>query len=167
VIITIWRHGEAGSAFTDRERELTGGGTDDVGFGCQQFHEVCSERGLPHPDRILHSPWVRTAQTADIIGSAFSHAERQPAKALAPGSTIADVDRLLESELSATPCPAHILLVGHQPLVSRLADHYLDDGGRVPTLTPGALVCLELESAALGCGRLLFWALPPGYEAHV
>jgi phosphohistidine phosphatase SixA len=167
VIVTIWRHGQAGSAFTDRERELTGAGIDDVGFGCQQFHEVCAERGLPHPDRILHSSWVRTTQTADIIASAFTHAERQAAQALIPGCTPADVDGLLEKVISEEICPEHLVLVSHQPLVSRLADHYLDNGDRVPSLTPGALVSLELEVAAAGCGRLLFWALPPGYEAHV
>ena len=167
MIVTIWRHGQAGSAFTDRERELTGTGIDDVGFGCRQFHEVCEERGLPHPDLILHSTWVRTAQTADIIASAFTHAKKQPARALIPGSLLADVDGLLEEVRSADTCPAHVVLVSHQPLVSRLADHYLDNGDRVPSLTPGALVSLELEIAAAGCGRLLFWAMPPGYEAHV
>jgi phosphohistidine phosphatase SixA len=138
-----------------------------VGFGCQQFHEVCNERGLPHPDRILHSAWVRTTQTADIIASAFTHADMQPARELQPGRTTADVDSLLETVFSAEQCPVHTVLVSHQPLVSRLADHYLDNGGRVPSLSPGALVSLELDVAATGTGRLLFWALPPGYEAHV
>jgi phosphohistidine phosphatase SixA len=167
VIVTIWRHGQAGSAFIDRERQLTGDGTDDVGFGCQQFHDVCAERGVPHPERILHSTWVRTTQTADIIASAFTHADMLPARALIPGSTPADVDALLEQTLAGDSCPRHVILVSHQPLVSRLADHYLADGGRVPSLSPGGLVSLELDIAAVGCGRLLFWALPPGYEAHV
>mgnify|MGYP001825379912 FL=1 len=167
MIVTIWRHGEAGSAFTDRERELTGRGTDDVGFGCQQFQEVCNERGLPLPDLSLYSAWVRTTQTADIIASAFSHAQRRATRSLIPGSTPADVDSMLEQHFATRPQPVHVVLVSHQPLVSRLADHYLDDGGRVPSLSPGGLVSLALDVAATGCGQLLFWALPPGYEAHV
>ena len=167
MIVTIWRHGEAGSAFTDRERELTGRGTDDVGFGCQQFHEVCNERGLPHPDLILHSAWVRTTQTADIIASAFTHSERRASNSLIPGCTPADVDSVLDQLFSDRAQPVHLVLVSHQPLVSRLADHYLDNSGRVPSLSPGGLVTLALEVPAIGCGQLLFWALPPGYEAHV
>lgn len=167
MIVTIWRHGQAGSAATDRERQLTGTGTDDVGFGCQQFHEVCSERGLPHPEQVLHSTWVRTTQTADIIASAFTHAVMRPSTALIPGSSPADVDAALDELLSNTACPAHLVLVAHQPLVSRLADHYLGEYGKVPSLSPGALVTLELGVAAAGFGQLVFWARPPGYEAHV
>ena len=167
MIVTIWRHGQAGSAFTDRERQLTGTGTDDVGFGCQQFHEVCNERGLSHPERILHSTWVRTTQTADIIASAFTHAEMLPSQALIPGCAPVDVDHLLEQILAGADTPRHVVLVSHQPLVSNLVDHYLADGGRVPSLNPGGLVSIELEVAAMGCGQLLFWSLPPGYEAHV
>ena len=167
MIVTIWRHGQAGSAATDRERELTGAGTDDVGFGCQQFHEVCHERGLPHPELILHSSWVRTTQTADIIAAAFSHADIRPAAALIPGSGPAEVDSLLTEVLACSPCPSHLVLVSHQPLVSRLADYYLGDPGKTPSLSPGALVSLQLDVAARDCGELLFWALPPSYEAHV
>ena len=32
MIVTIWRHGEAGRAISDRKRELTGRGTDDIGW---------------------------------------------------------------------------------------------------------------------------------------
>ena len=167
MILTIWRHGEAGSAYSDRERELTGTGTDDVGFGCQQFHEVCLQRGLPHPEKVLHSDWVRTTQTADIIASAFTHATMAQLPALTPGNTPIEVDRALDALLAGDSAPQHVVLVSHQPLVSRLADHYLGDSGRVPNLSPGALVTLQLEVVAPACGQLLFWALPPGYEAHV
>jgi phosphohistidine phosphatase len=167
MIVTIWRHGEAGIAASDQQRELTGTGIDDVGFGCQQFHEVCMQRGLPHPERVLHSDWVRTTQTADIIASAFSHATMAPLSALTPGHTPAQIDAVLELLLASDSVPQHLVLVSHQPLVSRLVDHYLGDSGRVPNLSPGALVTLQLEVAAHNCGQLLFWALPPGYEAHV
>lgn len=167
MIVTIWRHGQAGSAFSDRERQLTGEGADDVGFGCQQFHELCNERGIPHPDLIIYSNWVRTTQTADIIASAFTHARAESGAALVPGSTPADAEKLLDELLATVPCPAHVVLVSHQPLVSRLVDHLLENDMRVPTLDPGALVSLRLEVVARGCGELLFWSLPPGYEAHV
>lgn len=167
MIVTIWRHGEAGSAASDKQRELTVTGIDDVGFGCQQFHQICQQRGLSQPDAVLHSDWQRTTQTADIIASAFSHATMASHAALIPGNEPAQVDVLLEELLLREQPPHHVVLVSHQPLVSILADHYLGDFGRVPGLSPGALVCLQLDTAAPGCGQLLFWALPPGYEGHV
>ncbi len=164
MIVTIWRHGEAGRAISDRKRELTGRGTDDIGYGCHQFHDSCSARGIEHPQLILYSEWVRTTQTADIIASAFTHADKRSERALMPGSVVADVDRALATLLDVDP-PEHLLLVSHQPLVSRLVDHYLADPGRVPGLSPGGLACLQLDTPARGCGELLFWALPPAYES--
>ena len=165
MILTIWRHGEAGRAPTDRQRELTDRGRDDIAFGCHRFHDTCTERGLPHPGRVLHSSWVRAVQTADIIGSAFSHAAREPFEALIPGMSERDVDAALQALGECSE--EHLLLVSHQPLVSRLVDHYLGERGRVPMLNPGGLASLDLTAPAAGCASLLFWALPPEYEAHV
>jgi phosphohistidine phosphatase SixA len=167
MIVTIWRHGEAGSAPSDRQRELTDRGTDDVAFGCHCFHDTCIERHLPPPARILHSSWLRTTQTADILASAFTHAERGPCEALIPGSDVAHVDRALTDIVTGDACPEHLVLVSHQPLVTHLVDHLVGERGRVPSLTPGGLVALRLEVPAAGCAELLFWALPPDYEAHV
>lgn len=167
MIVTIWRHGEAASAATDRQRELTDGGRDDIAFGCHRFHDTCIERGLPHPDLILHSSWLRTSQTAEIIDSAFSHAKMRTLDALIPGSRVAEVDRAVDDILAMDQPPVHLVLVSHQPLVSRLVDHYLDTPGKVPPLSPGGFAVLELDVAGRGCAELLFWALPDAYEAHV
>ena len=164
--LTIWRHGEAGSAVTDRKRELTNQGTDDIGFGCHQFHNLCEQRGLPHPDLILYSEWVRTVQTADILASAFSHAALERSNALIPGRRPGDVDAELELR-QAQDTPQHIVLVSHQPLVSALIDYYLADAGKVPSLVPGGLTTLELEVIGAGCATLVFCAQPPEYEAWV
>ncbi len=165
MIVTIWRHGEAGSAARDRLRELTDRGRDDVAFACHRFHDTCEERGLGHPTRILHSAWVRATQTADIVASAFSHANMRPFEALAPGNGPRQVDEALHQ--LGPESDDHLVLVSHQPLVSTLVDHYLGDPGRVPSLSPGGLVVLSLDVVAAGCGELLFWALPPEYEARV
>lgn len=167
MIVTIFRHGEAGRAVTDRQRELTSQGEDDVGFGCTRFHEICHRRDIPHPQLIVHSPWVRTAQTADIIASAFSHAAQRPTPALQPGADLAAVDALLQQLAAAPNEPTHVVLVSHQPLVSELIDHYLGDYGRVPSLPPGGLATLKFELPEPSCGELLFWALPPQYEASL
>lgn len=167
MIVTIWRHGMAEAGKIDWQRNLTTAGRDDVGFGCRQFHEACVSRGLPHPTAILYSPLVRTAQTAEIIAGAFTHAEVSAEPALQPDSDVATVDFVLGKCAKPGDAEQHILLVSHQPLVSQLADHYLGEAGTVPSLTPGAVATLALDTPAAACGRLLFWAMPPEYEAGV
>lgn len=163
MIITIVRHGEAGSAAKDEDRELTDNGTDDVSFGSHQLHDLCLDKSLPMPDWILHSAWRRTTQTAEMLAAAFT-ASVEANYALLPGQSIADVDNALSP---LPPGISHCVLVGHQPMVSELVGHYLDDNSRVPALSPGGLVSIRLEFAAQGCGELLFWAMPPEYRGYV
>jgi len=164
VILTIWRHGEAGSAPTDRQRQLTDRGMDDIGFGCQQLYDALQVRNIPAPGLILYSPWVRTAETAKIIGSAFSHATSSELDSLRPDSTVLAIETSLAECAGDPSSPAHVVLVSHQPLVSRLAGHLLGAGHGVPSLSPGALVTLSLDVVAADCAQLLFWAVPPEYE---
>jgi phosphohistidine phosphatase len=164
MIVTIWRHGAAGSAVSDRRRELTGRGMDDIGYGCHQYHDICHSRSIPHPELVLHSDWVRTTQTADIVASAFTHARIRSMGALLPGSDARAVDVALSRLFQDEKALRHVVLVSHQPLVSRLVDHYLGEPGRVPSLSPGALVTLEMDVPAKACAQMLFWALPPDFE---
>ena len=163
MIITIVRHGEAGSASTDEERELTDTGTDDVSFGSHRLRDLCLDKSLPMPDRILHSNWRRTTQTAEMYASAYT-APIEAIDALLPGCSVTDVDKALTSLPTGT---THCVLVGHQPMVSELVDHYLNDRGRVPVLPPGGLVSIQIDFFAQGCGELLFWAMPPEYRGYV
>ena len=164
MLLTIWRHGEAGRAATDRRRELTDKGFDDVGFGCHQFHAALAARGLPPPDQVLFSPWVRTAQTARVIASAFTHAAIQELAPLRPGATAQAVEAALVGMEASAPAPVHVVLVSHQPLVSQLVDHFLGAGNQVPGLPPGGFATLALEVVAPACGTLHLWAVAPEYE---
>ena len=163
MILTVWRHGEAGSAATDRQRPLTDSGRDDIGYGCHQFHEHCEAKSLPAPGLVLYSEWQRTTETADIIASAFTHARCERSPALIPGSRVEQVDAALEQYLADRHCPEHVLLVSHQPLVSTLVDYYLGEAGRVAPLVPGGLATLRLDVPAAACASLLFSAQPPQY----
>jgi phosphohistidine phosphatase SixA len=165
MILTIWRHGDAEKGAIDRQRQLTESGCDDIGFGCRQFHEACSARGIPHPGLILYSPWVRALQTAEIIAGAFTHATSRAEAALQPGGDASSVNTALGNVID--PRVQHILLVSHQPLISYLAEFYLDGNGHVPPLSPGGLLTLEFEVLAQQCGALRFWALPPEYEVGI
>jgi phosphohistidine phosphatase SixA len=167
MILTIWRHGAAEEGVNDRLRELSGAGRDDVGFGSHRFHDACKVRNIPHPHKILHSPLVRTTQTAEIVAAAFTHASITAVSALQPGSSVAAVDAAVAGFIENDSPKQHTLLVSHQPLVAHLVEHYLGGGGIVPFLPPGGLVTLSLEHLAAGSGRLLFWAQPPDYEADM
>jgi phosphohistidine phosphatase len=87
--------------------------------------------------------------------------------ALQPGAGPAVVEALLQQECERLGQDDHLVLVSHQPLVSRLVEHYLGQSGQVPSLSPGGLATLALETASVGGARLLFWALPPEYEASI
>ncbi len=129
--------------------------------------QICAARnfGVTRTvDALLHSPWQRTTQSAAIIHGSFPDVQIASNDALRPGVTTADVDELLQTLMAQESPPQHLVLVTHQPLVSRLVDHYLDDPGRVPALSPGGLATLELDVPATGCASLYFWALPPNYE---
>ena len=164
MILTIWRHGQAANAAQDIDRELTETGLDDISFGCDQFHQQCEMRRLALPEIILHSRWLRTAQTADIIGRQFSQAVLESAEALVPGSRIGDVSAMLDPLLEGGV--EHAILVSHQPLVSALIDHYLGDPGRVAALVPGGFAMLRLDIAMAGTAELVFSAQPPEYRAQ-
>ena len=163
MILTIWRHGTAQDGINDSLRELTAGGRDDLAFGCTQWYQACKRRNIPPLTTLLHSPLVRTTQTADIIARAFKPAVVSVEKALRSGGNLEGVDALI-AKFSDDSSAQHMVLVSHQPLVSCLATHYLGEAGSVPSLSPGGSVTLSLDVAA-ACGTLLFWALPPAYEA--
>jgi phosphohistidine phosphatase len=167
VILTIWRHGTAAEGTNDRLRELTDAGRDDVGFGSQRFHEACIANKIPHPQAILHSPLVRTTQTAEVIAAAFTHASVRAVPALQPGNKPSTVDEELSRFVDSRLQQQHIVLVSHQPLVSQLVGYYLGGSGSVPFLIPGGLVSLSLDVLVPACASLLFWALPPAFEARV
>ena len=164
MMVTIWRHGEAGRAASDRLRELTDQGCDDIAFGARQFHEALETRALPAPEEILFSPWLRTAQTAQLLAAAFTHARATELPELRPGATVQAVEAALVATEDKVTAPRHVVLVTHQPLVSELVDHFLGAGNLVPPLTPGGFATLELDLPAPGCATLVFWAVAPEYE---
>ena len=166
MIVTIWRHGEAGLAVTDEARELTANGADDVSYGSHQINRHCESRAIPVPEEILHSPLVRTFQTAEIIDAAFSHATMTESGDLAPGGSVDGVEKLVARAFADNSRLQHLVLVSHQPLVSYLVNHWLGERGRVPPLSPGGFASLEMEVPAAACAELIFWSLPPDYEAH-
>lgn len=167
MIVTVWRHGEAGQAAEDRLRELTPKGERDVAFGARRLREICRRREKPLPDALLYSRWQRTTHTAQLIAAEFKPLAPVADDNLIPGCTPAHAESLLERLWRQQPSPRHLVLVSHQPLVSRLVDYLTGQRGAIPPHPPGGLVTLSMDvPAAIGAG-LLWWAFPPDYEAAV
>lgn len=164
--LTIWRHGQAGSASSDRLRELTQAGRDALQTGCQHFKDLCEQLQLGVPDRVLYSEWLRTTQTAELIAGSLGGLPRAPCDALLPGRSPAMVNADLEENWPEGSA-RHLLLVSHQPLVSALVDFYLDDAGRVAPMLPGAMTTLEMDVFARGCATLKFSAQPPLFKVMI
>lgn len=168
MILTILRHGSAGEAARDFDRQLTSRGRDDIALGSAQLAQICQRKALSLPGNIVHSPWVRTTQSAELVAQQFPKAELSLSEHIACGAGLQHAELLLSAELANRPVPEHLLLVSHQPLVSQLIDDCLGERGLVPALSPGGLATLKLPATGVyssGCAQLCFWALPPLYEA--
>lgn len=156
MFIYIMRHGEAeATANSDRERALTAAGQATVrAVGRALQHGV---GGVSH---ILHSPYLRTTQTAALMHEQMGgHAAMDPCAALASGEEAAPALAWLQQNLSDEE---DVLLISHVPLVSMLAGLLLEgDPAADHPYHPASVLAIELESPAPGVGELL-WCRHPG-----
>lgn len=107
--LILWRHAEAeeGLGLPDAKRRLTPRGE-------KQAHDMAKwlKPRLPKKLKILVSPAARTQQTAHALALPFEVEPR-----IDTGADVADL-------IAATRWPQHpgpVLLVGHQPVLGRLA----------------------------------------------
>ncbi len=137
--IYIMRHGQAGLyANSDAERELTG-------TGRQQSVDMASWLSAIEPtlDCVLHSPYVRAAQTWQVIGNLFTVNTVEVCDDITPygdAEYIADYVRALVKQHNYQT----ILLVSHLPVVSYLTSE-LTTGKHMPAFATSAIACLELD----------------------
>jgi phosphohistidine phosphatase len=135
--LVIMRHGEAEPfAASDAERPLTGPGRLVV-----ENQARLLESGDFSPEQIIHSPFLRTTQTAEIMGSIFSSAMLSADTALLDSSDPAQVPYIWQGVES-------ILLVSHMPLVGRLT-HYLCPQSDIRGLSVAGFVRLEVNKSSL------------------
>lgn len=164
MILTILRHGQAEAlAASDRERRLTAQGQADIPRAAAALDQLCLRRGLAGPTRLMHSPWLRTTQTATLVGAHFGLAP-QVCVALAPGRAPTEAEQSPEFNHAVAEDCAHLVVVSHQPLVSLLLVHWLGQPVAPVSLSPGGFNVLEATTPAAGCATLLGSALPPTYD---
>lgn len=140
----------------DSLRPLTSRGEQQVGEVAKTLRRL--ELGI---DTIWCSPFVRTRQTAAAVAKKLSLENRlQVREELAPDG---DSAKLLAELASFEPKPASVLLIGHEPYLSRLLSVIASGGSSVRVeLKKGGLARLDV-TGPLGLHRcaVLQWLLPP------
>ncbi|MFL0798344.1 MAG: phosphohistidine phosphatase SixA [Cellvibrionaceae bacterium] len=142
----VMRHGEASyDAPTDDERELTERG---VGIVCIVAEQHKQE--LASVDVILHSPLVRARQTAEFVAqSAELSCPMEEVSFLRPETS----PQKLADEL-AKRSEKTILLVSHQPFVSRVLDWLTGSGVGFHPMTTASIAKLECDIPAENLAEL-------------
>jgi phosphohistidine phosphatase len=155
MLLYILRHGQAESGHageTDSNRRLTDAGKPIL----RQVLARAAAAGVK-PETVLASPYIRARETAEIAREVLglSHSA-QTSNALVPDShpeSLWDEVRAHQHE--------HLLLVGHNPLLSEFLVLLLGAAGYAIDLKTASLACVDVgPPGALPKGRLL-WLLTP------
>ena len=139
----------------DAERQLTPKGKRQL----RQIAAAMKTMGLRF-DLILSSPYLRAKQTAEIVAESLKlKRQLRFSGTLVPDGSPTNLIRQLD-ELK--PAPEHILLVGHEPYLSRLIS-FLTTGGvdLMMDFKKGGLCKLEVEKFSYDRCATLAWLLTP------
>jgi phosphohistidine phosphatase len=139
----------------DSERQLTSKGKRQL----RQTAVAMKKMGLRF-DLILSSLYLRAKQTAEIVAASLKLEKRLKfSEALAPGGSPKSLIRQLNE---MKPAPGNVLLVGHEPYLSRLVS-LVTTGGTdlMMDFKKGGLCRLETEKLGYGRCATLAWLLTP------
>jgi phosphohistidine phosphatase len=156
--IYLLRHGIAAErgahSGSDEERALTAEGRRKVRGVAEAMRAM--KLSL---DVIFSSALVRALQTAEIVADSLRLKRRlQVTEHLAPGAPIA---KLFSQMNSLQPAPGSVLLVGHEPALSRLASRLLTGRDDLAMTFKKAGLC-KIAADHPGSGRAtLEWFLTP------
>ena len=148
MLLTLWRHGEAGSAAADEARALTPRGREEVAAMAQDYMAWAGESALGPVSLLLHSPYRRTVETAALLGGVLCPGSVKADPSLAPG---AYPEAFFESDYTGHE---HIVMVSHQPFVSQ-AIALWTDYVTLAHLAPGGWSTLEITCLVRGGATLL------------
>lgn len=152
--IYLVRHGEALSTEADPQRPLSPKGKSEI----QRIADYLASRQLPVP-QVMHSPLLRSQQTAEIFAAAFNAQLTLCPSTLDSEAEVYPLMSILPSLSSDT------MLVGHLPMLAKLVSALvIHDENYYPITNymPGTVVCLETYEG----GRwIINWVLPPSLVA--
>ncbi len=107
-----------------------------------------------HPDLLLHSPYLRAQQTAEILAEALGVTDRlQAYDGLRPGFN----DKELKKLLTAQAHRSELMLVGHAPDV---ADVLRSLTGGVSQFKEGAAALIKVDELDKDPAGKLLWLIP-------
>ena len=139
----------------DADRPLTPKGKQRLWRVAEAMEEMDLEF-----DAIIASPFLRAAQTAEIVAEALELRKKlSSSEHLTPNG---NPKLLLEHINQLKPAPKDVLIVGHEPYLSQLIGLLVaGNTNALIDLKKGALCKLEIET--LRCGRCatLAWLLSP------
>lgn len=115
--LILWRHAEAEDAEPDLERRLTPRGRKQAQAMARWLLDNLPERYL-----VLASPARRTRQTADALERGY-----RIVRDLAPGADVAHYLGACEWPTGPADAFGTVVVVGHQPVLGRLASLLLAD----------------------------------------
>jgi len=152
--IAIVRHGEASfGADSDENRELTDAGREEILSTSKQLKEWVSDKTV-----IVHSPFLRTVQTAEILSNHLALPTVSESVLKAGTAFHKIIDWLQETNLS------DIIVVCHNPMVTEITNClvYGEQALSMPRLVfdTGYACCLECEYLAYGCVDLIKRIIP-------
>ena len=149
----LLRHGEAeprSASVAEARRQLTEKGRRDVGRVIERSQTVKVKPGL-----ILSSPYIRARQTADIA------AEILKVKVEESSQLLPSVEpHLIWDELREHADTQEIMLVGHEPHMSRLVSFLLMTMLAID-FKKGALIRVEVDNPPAQPHGVLKWILTP------
>ena len=151
--VFLLRHGIAQDPHlvaSDEERRLTAEGRRKV----EQVAEAFRKR-VKALDGILHSPYLRAAETAEIFSREYPNTRLEEVSGITPYDHPEDAITLLQ----ARPKAERLLLVGHEPNLSGVASLLLT-GQENPILEFKKAGLAGLEWTPAGGGKLLFLLMP-------
>lgn len=138
----------------DRDRPLTNQGRKKIRRVAALLKKVQGSFDL-----ILTSPYLRAHQTAELVAEILGESKKlKTSDHLAPGKPLTG----LIQELSHRPELENILLVGHEPDLSRLISVLVaGKPGLAVDLKKGGLCKLEISALRAGHCAKLKWLLTP------
>ena len=148
MLLTLWRHGEAGSAATDEVRELTARGRGEVVAMAQDYLTWAGVSAPGSISLLLHSPYRRTAETAELLVELLRPSSQGVDPSLAPG---AYTEAFSEQHYAGHE---HIVMVSHQPFLSQAIGLWTDDM-TLAHLAPGGYTTLDVTCLSRGGATLL------------
>jgi len=137
------------SGIADEDRPLTSKGRKRFKKAARGLAEIVAT-----PDLLLASPLLRARETAEIAGKAWG-LKVTPEPLLAGGTPEA-----LLSAVAAHSKLDVVVLVGHEPDLSKLLAHLIGGDGEGLSFKKGGAALVGLDDDTTSSGRLI-WFMPP------